>query len=299
MSCMKLYEIIISLLVTNLHWINIFIVIYPIISLNYKLILLSGLFNIFLILLPINNNIKHVKFIDLLANRHSVKIIFDDENEKYLDNYIFCYHPHGNLSLGFLCCANSYFFHNTVMSISWRALYVPLMRLLFFFRGGVTGVSVSSIRKILNEEKNILLIPGGIHEMVNCKTNGDIFISDKHKGFISLSMKNGYPLVPILCFGENDLYYNLTKNIEKYFYDKCKIILPSIYINKNYIPLSNSDVKLTYIIGKPIIVEKNINAEVNEIAYYHNKYYNYLVFLFEKYKDKLNHNERKLHLISS
>ena len=238
--------------------------------------------------LPVSSNSFKLKILDIIFERHNSIIIFDEKKEYYNKRYIYGYHPHGNLPIGIACCKNNDNFRNTLLAVSWQALYVPCYKIFYYFAGGIITVSKKSLlENIKKTDKNIMLVPGGIKEMLY-NNNENICLNTKNKGFIKIAINEGLDLIPIFCFGENDLYINITKSIEKFTYKYFKILIPSILVNKKYLPTSEKEVKLTYIIGKPIQVNKNINASQEEINKLHTLYYNSIMDIYNKYKVRLN-----------
>ena len=295
----NIIKILVICFITNIAFFNIIFILIPIYFLNYKYIIGVGVLNIIFLLLPLCKNNKKNILINCIAERHNIKIIEEEPNQILnSNNTLLPYHPHGNFPIGFICYVNEIYNTNIIPAISWRALYVPFIRVLLYINGS-NIITIS--KKVLNKtiiNNNILFIPGGIQEMLLTTPNKDINISIKHKGFIELALNNGSDIVPIFCFGENDLIHSISKIIEKYTYNKLKILLPTIYINDNNLPITNKKVKLIYVIGKKIKMPKIYNPSKKKIDKYHKIYYNNIKRIYYKYKDISLHENRDIRFIN-
>lgn len=147
----------------------------------------------------------------------SLKLIKSEEHE--LDpkrNYLFCCYPHGLLATSTFVT-----FGTNAVGISEiypnHRHYVASLKILFFipfYRELVMSYSVipaskKSLSYLLGypDGGNIVgLAVGGAEEMLYCKPENYTIILKKRKGFIKLALENGSPLVPVLAFGETDLY---------------------------------------------------------------------------------------------
>merc|ERR1719310_2498494 len=79
--------------------------------------------------------------------------------------------------------------------------------------------------KVLSEGKCVALQPGGIHEQVNTNFNKETVYFPGRLGFVRMAIKHGVPLLPIYCFGENQLFQTsdwMTK-LNVWLYKKFKV----------------------------------------------------------------------------
>lgn len=80
------------------------------------------------------------------------------------------------------------------------------------------SVSRSSCEKILNtggidgkgRGNGITIVVGGAKESLEAVPNSMRLVLKERKGFVKLAIRNGASLVPVLSFGENDLYTMLS-----------------------------------------------------------------------------------------
>lgn len=134
-------------------------------------------------------------------------------------NYLFCCFPHGMLSIGaFNAFASEYgnfrtYFPNHKPHVVTLAQHyqMPFFRDLALSMGGISS-SAKSIEYILSRPQGghvCILMVGGAAEAYHCKPGNYSVILKKRKGFIRLALENGSPLVPVLSFGETDLFDQL------------------------------------------------------------------------------------------
>lgn len=135
--------------------------------------------------------------------------------------YVFGYHPHGIISHGAFAAFGtealgfSQLFPgitNTLLTLDSN-FRVPLYR-DWALRLGLASVSRESCDNILSRGglngegmgRAITIVVGGARESLECRPGTLNLVLAKRKGFIKLAVRNGADLVPVLAFGENDIY---------------------------------------------------------------------------------------------
>jgi 2-acylglycerol O-acyltransferase 2 len=135
--------------------------------------------------------------------------------------YIFGYHPHGIISHGaFAAFATealgfSQLFPgitNTLLTLDSN-FRIPLYR-EYALRMGLASVSRESCEALLtrggpNGEgmgRAITIVVGGARESLDARPGTCRLVLKLRKGFVKIAVRTGADLVPVLCFGENDLY---------------------------------------------------------------------------------------------
>lgn len=135
--------------------------------------------------------------------------------------YIFGYHPHGIISHGaFAAFATealgfSQLFPgiiNTLLTLDTN-FRIPFYR-DYILAMGLASVSRESCENILskggpNREgmgRAITIVVGGAAESLDAQPNTLRLVLRKRKGFVKLAIRTGADLVPVLAFGENELY---------------------------------------------------------------------------------------------
>uniref|UniRef100_A0A1I7VSG0 diacylglycerol O-acyltransferase n=1 Tax=Loa loa TaxID=7209 RepID=A0A1I7VSG0_LOALO len=174
--------------------------------------------------------------------------------------------------------------------------WIPLRREWAMLHG-LIDCSKDSLYYVLNTESSInnivILIVGGAEEALDAHPGSHILTLSKRKGFIKIAIETGAQLVPMYCFGENDLFEQVSNSEGSYlrcFQSKLKKImkcsLPICYgcgLFRNFGPLPYSK-PVDTIVGTPIPVMKKKNPTEEEIDRLHGLYISALTELFETYK---------------
>ena len=135
--------------------------------------------------------------------------------------YVFGYHPHGIISHGaFVAFATEALgfsklfpgITNTLLTLDAN-FRIPLYR-DYALALGLASVSRESCENILsrggpNKEgmgRAITIVVGGARESLDAQPHSLRLVLKRRKGFIKLAIRAGADLVPVLAFGENELY---------------------------------------------------------------------------------------------
>merc|ERR1712050_665812 len=62
------------------------------------------------------------------------------------------------------------------------------------------------IDSALEAGRSVMLCPGGIHEQLESDPNHERIYFPPNLGFVRQAVQHGVPLLPVYCFGENQLY---------------------------------------------------------------------------------------------
>ena len=134
---------------------------------------------------------------------------------------IFCYHPHGIIFWGVIAGFASWHWKEvrlqsrTLQSCDVRLGTISFNNLVPVFREvnkniGSFTVSWNSCLRALERGLNILIIPGGARESMDAFPGTMNVRIRSRRGFVRLALARGASLVPVLSFGESDMY-NLLK----------------------------------------------------------------------------------------
>ncbi|UJR13194.1 hypothetical protein I4U23_000216 [Adineta vaga] len=207
-------------------------------------------------------------------------------------NYIFGYHPHGSCSFG---ASGNFATDATYFSRLFPNIRPHLMTLrpqfLFPFTReillslGARYVSRQSCEYLLSGNHGqghaLVIVIGGMREIYLIQHNSIHLYLKKRKGFVKLALEYGASLVPVISFGENELYRRY-KNI------------PWGRLLFGHIPLRRP---VTTVVGKPIHVDKNLNPTSEDIDQLHQKYIQSLEQLYEFNKHKYGFGHVKLEIV--
>ena len=215
------------------------------------------------------------------------KLIFDDNDTQNNSQKktLLCYHPHGVMAYGVtLLTYQEDFFHNFIRLGSRMALNTPWGGIILKL-GGIQGINPENLVKLMKNEKNILMVPGGYEEATLSNFNEDRVFLKGRKGFIKYALKYGYTVHPCYGFNENKAYYYFTSVKIGLWLNKLKI--PAVLFLSKYLNiLPNEDIFLCTVIGKGIKMPQIDKPQKEDINHYHNLYLENLKELFEKYKNR-------------
>lgn len=231
--------------------------------------------------------------------------------------YILCYAPHGILTFSAFVCFDTEAtgFAVKFPGIDLRPLTLtinfrlPLIR-EFLLSFGICDVSKASCLKILRKGSGsaILLAVGGANESLYSSPGTYDLVLRKRKGFVKLALETGASLVPVIAFGENDLYYTnkprpggkletLQRVLKKYL----GFTMPNFYgdgilFGRGLMPQRKP---VSVVVGAPMAVPKSDPKAMSQEAFhalvdeYHAKYVSHLYELWNRHKDVYAADRRK------
>ncbi|TEA16563.1 Diacylglycerol O-acyltransferase 2A [Colletotrichum sidae] len=225
--------------------------------------------------------------------------------------YIFGYHPHGIISHGAFAAfaTNALGFAEQFPGITNSLLTldnnfrIPLYR-DYILAMGVRSVSKESIWNTLSKGgrngegmgRAVTIVVGGARESLEAQPGTLRLILKGRKGFIKMALRTGADIVPVLGFGENDLYDQLSPrthpwvhNFQMFVLRVFKFTLPALHGRG----ILNYDVgmmpyrrPLNIVVGKPIKVTTAPTAQPSqeEIDRLHELYVIELQKIWDTYK---------------
>ncbi|TEY76493.1 hypothetical protein BOTCAL_0058g00400 [Botryotinia calthae] len=224
--------------------------------------------------------------------------------------YIFGYHPHGIISHGaFAAFATealgfSQLFpgiKNTLLTLDTN-FRIPLYR-EYALAMGLASVSKESCENLLskggpNKEgmgRAITIVVGGAAESLDAQPYSLRLVLKRRKGFVKMAIRTGADLVPVLAFGENDLYDQFSADSHPWIH-KFQLLVKKLM--GFTIPLFhargvfNYDVglmpyrrPLNIVVGRPIKVIQSKTPEQQDIDRIHEEYVTELERLWDLWKD--------------
>lgn len=224
--------------------------------------------------------------------------------------YIFGYHPHGIISHGaFAAFATealgfSQLFpgiKNTLLTLDTN-FRIPLYR-EYALAMGLASVSKESCENLLskggpNKEgmgRAITIVVGGAAESLDAQPYSLRLVLKRRKGFVKMAIRTGADLVPVLAFGENDLYDQFSADshprIHKFQLLVKKLMgftIPLFHARGvfNYdVGLMPYRRPLNIVVGRPIKVVQSKSPEQKDIDRVHEEYVTELERLWDLWKD--------------
>ncbi|KAL2269789.1 hypothetical protein VTJ83DRAFT_1973 [Remersonia thermophila] len=227
--------------------------------------------------------------------------------------YIFGYHPHGIISHGaFAAFATEALgfsakfpgITNSLLTLDSN-FRIPIYR-DYILAFGIQSVSRESIVNLLTKGglngegmgRAVTIVVGGARESLEAEPGTNRLILAQRRGFVKLALRTGADLVPVLAFGENDLYDQVSPRrhprihrLQMWVLKTLKFTLPFLHGRG----LFNYDVGLmpyrapvNVVVGRPIPVRQVRENEVlddDEVARLHEEYIVELMHMWETYKD--------------
>jgi len=224
--------------------------------------------------------------------------------------YIFGYHPHGIISHGaFAAFATEALgfgqlfpgITNTLLTLDAN-FTVPFYR-EYVLKLGLASVSRESCENILGQGgpngegmgRAITIVIGGARESLDALPGKMRLVLKRRKGFVKLGIRTGADLVPVLGFGENDIYEQLDGNSHPLVHNAQ--LLAKKFMGFT-VPLFhargvfNYDVgimpyrrPINIVVGRPIEIMQSKNPDPKYVDEIHAKYMQELQRIWDDWKD--------------
>jgi hypothetical protein len=231
-------------------------------------------------------------------------------------NYILGIHPHGILCFGSFLnfCTDATSFSKVFPGLRSFLLtleaqfYMPLHRELFLSTGA-RSANRESIEWLLTKEGTgnaLALIVGGAVEALDAVPGKLDVTLNARKGFVKLALKHGADLVPVISFGENDVYdqkqrdeHAFIKKLQREI-TKLTSFSPPLFHGRGVFQYTFGLLPyrkpITTVVGKPIQVEKVDKPTEEQVTKLHQQYVDNLIDLFNTTKDKYGSEKLELHI---
>ncbi|RAL06287.1 diacylglycerol acyltransferase type 2A [Aspergillus ibericus CBS 121593] len=227
--------------------------------------------------------------------------------------YIFGYHPHGIISHGAFAAfaTEALGFSRLFPGITNTLLTLDSNFRIPFYREyalamGIASVSRESCENLLTKGgidgegmgRAITIVIGGARESLDALPHTLRLVLKRRKGFIKLAIHTGADLVPVLAFGENDLYEQVRSENHPVIHKLQMLVKHTMGFT---IPLFhargvfNYDVglmpyrrPLNIVVGRPIhVVQQRDREKIGDdyINHLHSLYVRELERLWEEWKD--------------
>ena len=237
--------------------------------------------------------------------------------------YIFGYHPHGIISHGaFAAFATEALgfkqlfpgITNTLLTLDSN-FRIPGYR-DYILRMGLASVSRESCENILSKGgpngegmgRGITIVVGGARESLDAKPGTLRLVLKRRKGFVKLAIRTGADLVPVLAFGENNLYDQLD-TLKHPFIHRLQMLVKKFM--GFTVPLFhargvfNYDVgmmpyrtPINIVVGRPIQILQSKTPDASYVDQIHQQYIDELVRIWEDWKDTFaRHRKGELEII--
>lgn len=144
------------------------------------------------------------------------------------------------------------------------------------------------MKETLESGTSVSVMPGGIREMMDTEPHTLRIVLGKRRGVFRLALETGTPLVPVLTYGENELFpqerNSWMDSLNTWMYKWWKVAIPTTsstaFQNWMNLYLHPLDPVPTYI-GKPLVVEKKESPTEEDITALRERYIDALKEHFE------------------
>lgn len=215
----------------------------------------------------------------------NIETTFQYYEKEHCDRAIYMWHPHGLLSVS-PAVHSVLHGHSRVACLSMFHT-IPVVRDLYAY-GRAIPAEYSKMKSVV-ETESISIVPGGVREMMATKPAEMRLVINGRKGVFKLALETGTPLVPILTYGENELFppseSTTLQELNKWLYSQFKIVLPipSFTSLMNWIQLSDSPLPpVRSYAGRPVAVTKTESPSDSQIEELRTRYVKRLKRLFRE-----------------
>eukprot|EP01101_Sappina_pedata_P002538 TRINITY_DN12771_c0_g1_i1.p1 TRINITY_DN12771_c0_g1~~TRINITY_DN12771_c0_g1_i1.p1 ORF type:complete len:341 (-),score=42.29 TRINITY_DN12771_c0_g1_i1:113-1135(-) len=217
--------------------------------------------------------------------------------------YVLGYHPHGIIGVGAMCnfATEATGFGAMFPGLNLRLLTmhsnfkVPFHRELLLSLG-VCSVNEESCNHILSlgAGNAIMIVVGGAKEALDAHPGAYTLTLANRKGFVRVALQNGSSLVPVISFGETDLYEQVENpegsrlrryqdRLQKHFGMSFPLVKGRGVFGMGYGILPHRK-PIHTVVGAPIHLPKIKKPTREQISEYHSLYIEKLRQLFEDHK---------------
>lgn len=220
--------------------------------------------------------------------------------------YILAIHPHGVLSLDHLLTLVS--FDPTLEQVAPQgersALSAGILFKIPFIREaglwlGCVDASRATATRCLQKGLSLSVVPGGEREqLLSQRGSVESLILKRRQGFVKLALQHGIPLVPVYCFGENQLYHQSTfmMRFRSWVQRSLGIALVMPY-GRFGVPWVPCPTPLQLVVGAPIQVPTIKEPSHEEVDMHHQRYMAELTNLFLRHRETAGYGELTLEML--
>jgi len=180
------------------------------------------------------------------------------------------------------------------------SFWVPFFREWVLLNGFCSANKPTLVGRLAAGE-SLVLVPGGAREALSAHPGTMKLLLQKRRGFVRLALEHGVPLVPVLGFGENDIFdtyvaggtttgstttLHWARRLQDRFLALCSFSAP-LWTN-----LAPNRVPLNVVVGSPI--RFGSSTSVDDC---HALYISALQDLYEEHKDSYGYRDVPLEIL--
>jgi hypothetical protein len=147
-----------------------------------------------------------------------------------------------------------------------------------------------------NDDKHDNTDDDGVVNTESARDN-EIVLVGYHKGFVRLAIQQGVPLVPLFCFGESQLFDNVSLPLlQSAFLRTVGYAYPYWPYGRWGLPVPRR-ATLTLAVGEPLPVTQCDRPTQQQVDAVHGEYYSAVTTLFETNKERCGYGHARLRLV--
>jgi 2-acylglycerol O-acyltransferase 2 len=198
-------------------------------------------------------------------------------SNSYIHNkqYIYCFHPHGLFTIShYLHTGTNYTnwkdrnIKGTALHILWKLPFGKELTEMYNF----VQSNYDDMKNVLKNNKSLSVTLGGVKEMPLSRDNKITLNIAKKRGIFKMAYQTGVPIVPIIVYGENEIYKIYNNKIFNYINNfllhyNIYIPVPTLDSCLKWLSLFTKplDIPVKTYVGEPIEVEKKDNPTESDI----------------------------------
>ena len=177
--------------------------------------------------------------------------------------------------------------------------FMPFVRNIFMWLNNISA-SYKVLRSSLLANKNVFLLPDGIAGVFYARRGQHYAVLKKRRGMFRLAIETGASIVPIYCFGANDLLDqavaddSLIGKLSRKFR-----VSVTIFWGQFGLPIP-FPVNMSYVFGDPVPPPElsGSNAKMEDaVEHFYREYVKSLKEAFDKYKDAAGYAKAELKIV--
>ena len=168
-----------------------------------------GMFRILPLIKAVEHIIRSLFPADIERLENNIRESFRVEGAVDKEPAIYLFHPHGLFSI-------SYTLHIMTSLTNWPVRKIKGVALDFLFILPICNeiskeidcvpAKYKEMKKVLTRTKSLSVVAGGIEEIFEVKPGRMRLAISRRRGIFKMALETGTALVPVLTYGENELY---------------------------------------------------------------------------------------------
>ncbi|XP_048140643.1 diacylglycerol O-acyltransferase 2D-like [Rhodamnia argentea] len=208
---------------------------------------------------------------------------------------VFGYEPHSPLHS--LCILWSLcFLSNNVVGKTPYVFYTPFLRHIWTWLG-LTPATKTNFISLLGADYSCIIVPGVVQETFLVERHSEVAFIKSRKGFVRIAMEMGFPLVPVFCFGQTNVYKWCKSGGKLYLQFSSAIKFTPVFfwgIFGSPLPFQHP---MHVAVGRPSEFKKTSKPTMEEVNKVHGKFVEVFRDLFKRRKAQVGHADLELKIL--